>query len=394
MVGRTGDGGRSEWLTQFLTAVQLEAGRLGHELIDGCHFIATAVRKELGMTAMLGAAGVDVDALRGLAARVGRPPAKERRPHAPPTTLAFDARGVLALASDEAQTAGEEVGPAHVLVGLAKVHVAFGAFGVFTNDIRRAAGLPVPVPAPAPVVPPIPQRAGRLVIDGGSPPAPQVARVLDLAGSSRSSPTVAHIGAAFPWGGRPIGLARAVEEAGGRLVDTDSVEATFSLQEVCDVVADADVVYLASGYPRYVIDYLAGTPVGKALVAASDAGAVVWGASAGAMALGVGGVDPSGDDGPAFYPGLGWVEAAVFPHYQGDPHQVDMHVPLRGHLNEPVLLVPHEGVVLAERGWNRFTQFVADPVGVGPWWWPPDHDAPHPLNTSRSENAASAGSCG
>ena len=50
---------------------------------------------------------------------------------------------------------------------------------------------------------------------------------------------------------------------------------------------------------------------------ASGAGAVVWGASAGAIALGVGGVDVSGDDGPEVYPGLAWIDAAVFPHFQG-----------------------------------------------------------------------------
>ncbi|HEX2274357.1 MAG TPA: Type 1 glutamine amidotransferase-like domain-containing protein [Acidimicrobiales bacterium] len=308
--------------------------------------------------------------------------------------LADDAKAIVAVATEEARAAGQEVGPAHILVGLAKIHVAFGSFDVYTNDIRRAAGLPVPDPPRRPAIPSrTPQRTGRLVFDGGGDTTRRVESVLGLVQTS-TPPIVAFIGAACPWSGPAHALQRAVEQRGGRLVDVGA-SATDSASEI---VVHADVVHLAGGYHRYLVDYLAAGPTGEALVQASDAGAVVWGASAGAIALGVGAVDESGDDGPELYPGLGWIDAAVFPHFQGrwgdvqaglpaglneqgDSHHTELlelhslvcqtiaaRVPDAGSINRRVLVLPHEGAIVADPGWQRFSALPPFPEAVGAWW--------------------------
>ena len=387
--------GWNEWLQRFLATAQLEAVRWGHELVDGRHLVLAATHAHSGTMPILESAGVDAARLRRLTARVGPPPAKEPDARAAPLTLADDAKAVIEMAADEARVARQDVGPAHVLVGLAKVHVAFGSFGVYTNDIRRAARLTVPDPAPPPVIQVrAPLRRGRLVIDGGGDTAKRVDAVLALVRQSTREPTIAFVGAACPWSGPPHALRRATEKAGGRLVDVGPSGSTKS----SEIVADADVVHLAGGYYRYLVDHLAAGPIGEALVQASDAGAVVWGASAGAIALGVGGVDVSGDDGPEVYPGLAWLDAAVFPHFQGRWEDVEAHLPAR--LNEqdqgqdvkllerrplvreriavrvPVtamasqlLAVPHEGALVADPGWQRFSVLPPFSDDVGAWWW-------------------------
>lgn len=367
--------GRNRWLRRFVATAELEAAESGHDVVDGRHFMLAATRRESRAVAILESAGVDPHGLRLVAARVGPPPTKAPGAKSRPAALGADAGGILAVARDEARAAGQEVGPAHVLVGLAKVHVAFGAFDVFTNDIRRATGLPVPDAAPPPAVPRrLPRRTGRLVIDGGGDTATRVAAVVGLVRSSNPTPTVAFVGAACPWWGPPRGLERAVARAGGRLVDVGASQA----EDAAGKVAEAEVVHLAGGFHRYLVDYLASGPVGEALVRASDAGAVVWGASAGAIALGTGGVDLSGDDGPTVSPGLGWLDVDVLPHFQGKwddvltPRAVQVRVEATGTVDRRVLLVPHEGAVLAHPGWQELSGLPPFPVHIGAWWWRAD----------------------
>lgn len=364
MVDFRGDGDWNAWLTDFVARAQLAAAQSGHEVVDGRHLLLAATHDELGAAPVLQAAGVDVGRLRTLTACVGPPPTRAPGADAASLALAADAKGVVAVASHEADAAGQDLGPAHLLVGLAKVHVAFGSFGVFTNDIRRTARLPVPDPAPTPVLvhrPPL--RVGRLVIDGGGGTAERAGAVLDLVRSCGPSPTVAFVGAAFPWAGRPHALQQAVEKAGGHLLDVGSSGG----EDAFEIVARADVVHLAGGYPRYLVDYLAGA-IGEALVRASDAGAVVWGASAGAIALGTGGVDVSGDDGPTMYPGLGWIDAKIVPHYQGNWDRVEADLGAGSTGSPPLLVVPHEGAVVAEPGWKEFNPLAPFPSEIGAWW--------------------------
>ncbi len=150
--------------------------------------------------------------------------------------------------------------------------------------------------------------------------------------------------------------------------------------------------------PRYVVDHLVAGPIGRALVQASDAGAIVWGASAGAIALG-GGVDVSGDDGPGVYPGLAWIDAAVFPLFQGRWEDVAAHLPAaiqrtrprprRGALElrrlvgpriagrvpdtytaNQVRAVPHERAIVANPPrWQRFSALPPFPDELRAWWW-------------------------
>ncbi len=67
----------------------------------------------------------------------------------------------------------------------------------------------------------------------------------------------------------------------GRVVDADSA----ADREVAEVIVAADLVYLPGGDPDIVPDLLGPTAAGRALGAAHRRGAVLAGASAGAMAL-------------------------------------------------------------------------------------------------------------
>src|SRR5439155_10037958 len=85
-------------------------------------------------------------------------------------------------------------------------------------------------------------------------------------------------------------------------------------------VRGARFVYLAGGSPMHLRSVLKDSPVWDALVGAWDAGAVLAGASAGAMVLCDPMVDPRGG---AFTLGLGLVEqvALIPPPREGDEGQ-------------------------------------------------------------------------
>jgi cyanophycinase len=89
-------------------------------------------------------------------------------------------------------------------------------------------------------------------------------------------------------------------------------------QEVAAIVRASRFIYLAGGSPMHVRSVLKDTPVWEAIVAAWHDGAVVAGASAGAMVLSDPMVDPRGG---AFTLGLALVAPlAVVPHHEDWSH--------------------------------------------------------------------------
>ncbi len=81
----------------------------------------------------------------------------------------------------------------------------------------------------------------------------------------------------------------------------------------CRRLATASLIYIGSGSTVRLIEALEDTPAIEAIAAAFDSGAVIVGASAGAMLLGRWGMNA--DQGRIF-PGWGWVsDALIVPHY-------------------------------------------------------------------------------
>ena len=109
---------------------------------------------------------------------------------------------------------------------------------------------------------------------------------------------------------RARGVARGldVHTEVARIVDSPTAhDATLA-----DLVATADVVYFPGGDPDLIPSLLRDTAAERALRSALDRGAVVGGASAGAMAMAEWTWTPAGG-----IPGLGFVPGiAVFPHYE------------------------------------------------------------------------------
>jgi cyanophycinase len=82
-------------------------------------------------------------------------------------------------------------------------------------------------------------------------------------------------------------LARERLSATGARVETPRVIDRQSAHDPdhARLVAEADVVYIGGGHPNIGMDLLAGTPVLSALFRAAEAGALIAGASAGAMIM-------------------------------------------------------------------------------------------------------------
>ncbi len=104
-------------------------------------------------------------------------------------------------------------------------------------------------------------------------------------------------------------------EATGRSIDAQIariVEAASAADPSCAaLIATADLVYLPGGDPDLIPALLGSSVAGKALVEARERGAVIAGASAGAMALAEWSWTPKGG-----VQGLGFVAGvAVVPHY-------------------------------------------------------------------------------
>jgi cyanophycinase-like exopeptidase len=132
---------------------------------------------------------------------------------------------------------------------------------------------------------------------------------------------------------------------------------------IAEHLAGADLIYLPGGDPDAVIEILAGTPAWRSVEAARARGAVVAGASAGAMALGERTWTRDG-----YVAGFGWAgRLVVVPHASADrmapmrrivdalPHGADLSV---------IGLPERAGVIGGPGAWTV--------VGAaGAWWWPP-----------------------
>lgn len=125
--------------------------------------------------------------------------------------------------------------------------------------------------------------------------------------ASRGSPdrVAAHAVTAFKE--RAMACGHPVRIGVARVVDASSADDP----DVAEVIASADLAYLPGGDPDIVPGLLAGSSAGRALTALHGRGAVIAGASAGAMALADWSWTPEGG-----IRGLGFVHGLiVVPHY-------------------------------------------------------------------------------
>lgn len=162
--------------------------------------------------------------------------------------------------------------------------------------------------------------------------------------------------------GGPAGLPVRVRHA--RVVDARSAaDATIASR-----LAGADLVYLPGGDPDAVIEVLAGTPAWRGVQAARMRGAVVAGASAGAMALGERTWTQDG-----FVAGFGWAGRLVIVPHASRERVVSTRPlvdPLPNGAELTIVGLPERAGVTGRPGaWTV--------VGVGgAWWWPPNAPAP------------------
>ena len=119
-------------------------------------------------------------------------------------------------------------------------------------------------------------------------------------------------------------------------------------------IGEADLIYLSGGKPAYLVDALAGSAVGQAIVAAHQRGAVIAGCSAGAMVLA----------GHSFtfrvrllpwplrwQPGFGIIPGAlVVPHYDAWPEPFSALVALQAPRGSIVLGIDEETALVGRDG--------------------------------------------
>jgi cyanophycinase-like exopeptidase len=144
---------------------------------------------------------------------------------------------------------------------------------------------------------------------------------------------------------------------------------------ISERLASADLVYLPGGDPDAVIGILAGTPAWRSVEAARARGAVVVGASAGAMALGERTWTRDG-----YVAGFGWAgRLVVVPHASAER---------MASIRPAVDALPH-GRGLSILGLPELAGVIGRPgawtvVGVaGAWWFPPHAATPRiaPIGT-------------
>jgi hypothetical protein len=149
-----------------------------------------------------------------------------------------------------------------------------------------------------------------------------------------------------------------------RVVD----EVSAADPDVAERLATADLVYLPGGDPDAVLEILAGTAAWHGVERAGVRGAVVAGASAGAMALGERTWTPDG-----FVAGFGWAgRLVVVPHASAER---------MASLRATVDALPY-GTELSILGLPERCGATGGPgawsvVGTaGAWWWPPHAATP------------------
>jgi cyanophycinase len=122
-------------------------------------------------------------------------------------------------------------------------------------------------------------------------------------------------------------------------------------------VGEADLVYLSGGKPSYLLDVLAGSAVGRALVAAHERGAALAGCSAGAMALAGFAFDfrlrlvpfpLRWGTGLGFAPGV-----SVVPHYDAWPEPLSALIAFQAPRGSVVLGIDEDTAVVGrDGGWQ------------------------------------------
>jgi cyanophycinase len=119
-------------------------------------------------------------------------------------------------------------------------------------------------------------------------------------------------------------------------------------------IGEADLVYLSGGKPGHLTDTLADSPVGDALIAAHDRGAVLAGCSAGAMTLAGRHWDLRRRR--LIWPlrwrnGLGIVPGAtVIPHYDAWPEALSALFVLQAPRGLPILGIDEETAAVGRNG--------------------------------------------
>ena len=124
-------------------------------------------------------------------------------------------------------------------------------------------------------------------------------------------------------------------------------------------IGEADLVYLSGGHPGHLVRVLQGSPLGAALVAANERGAVIAGCSAGAMAIASRSMDfralPLLHI-PFPFP-LKWVAGlaladglAVVPHYDAWPETMSALLVLQAPRKVAVLGIDEETAAVGRNG--------------------------------------------
>jgi cyanophycinase-like exopeptidase len=191
----------------------------------------------------------------------------------------------------------------------------------------------------------------------------RVAIVPVAAARGRPDLAAAHGREAFQRVGRESSIALEVDEV--HVIDRDSA----ADEKLVALLVRADVIHLPGGDPDLVPGTLAGTPAWRAILDTFSRGAVVAGASAGAMGLAERTWTPHG-----WRDGLGLVHGLiVVPHFSGfDRRQWEGAVDELRRAN------------LGQLGLDERTGVISGPGLVGPWivagegeatWFPPNGDA-------------------
>lgn len=135
--------------------------------------------------------------------------------------------------------------------------------------------------------------------------------------------------------------------------------------DVVERLEVADLIYLPGGDPDAVVSILAGTAAWQAVERARSRGAVVAGASAGAMALGERTWTRDG-----YVAGFGWAGRLVVVPHAGAERMASIRsaVDALPHGDELAILgLPERtGVIGGPGAWT-----VVGAAGAGAWWWPP-----------------------
>lgn len=340
------------WLALLLQDAEDEARRRGDDELTADHLGLALTRSAGPVRELLVAAGVDQLDWRDqivrvlawgearIADREGVPMTARRSADSLAQlrfigTMKVDATvdHVVALAKDEAVANHDQVGPAHLIIGLLLegecVAAATGCWlGMTPGRMRSLARLRNERRVVADGIAHVPcsRRAGTgpMILCGGGADDDLLARVVALAPrrSGRSLPHAVLV--ELGWKTRRTtteGRRRLVDRwtsigahgVDSGLVDRRDAESTGA----CERLADADLVWFGGGDAAPIYDRLWATPALEAIRHAHDNGALIGGISAGARVWGKGTLSDFASLGdPEPFPLFGWLEdLVIFNHY-------------------------------------------------------------------------------